>query len=117
MMDDFVWIKAWGPGIVFAVLMLYGLYKLLYKISTEVGLKIVGALEKPAEALSKQANSMDRLTISIQDYVGRDGNEHQEIIILQKVIRQELKGVREQSSRIENQLEEIKDGRSKIRNP
>ena len=95
MMDDFVWIKAWGPGIVFAVLMLYGLYKLLYKISTEVGLKIVGALEKPAEALSKQANSMDRLTNSIQDYVCKDQTEHKEMMILLKVISQRVEHIRE----------------------
>lgn len=111
------WINDWGPGLLIALIMLFGLYKLLLRLGEKVGLKILGALEKPAEALSKQASSMDRLTTSIQNYVGRDGNEHQEIIILQKVIRQELKGVREQSSRIENQLEEIKDGRSKIRDP
>jgi hypothetical protein len=102
----------WGPGILIAILMLYGLYRLLLSLGKDVGMKIVGALEKPASALSQQAASMDRLTISIQDYVGRDSNEHQEIIILQKVIREELRGVRDQSSRIENQLGEMKNGRS-----
>lgn len=97
-MDDLrcTWdlIKAWGPGILIAFVMLYGLYKLLYKIATNVGLKIVGALEKPAEALSSQAQSMDRLTSSIQSYVGRDQSEHREIIILQKVILDEVRIIR-----------------------
>jgi hypothetical protein len=105
----------WGPGIIIALFMLYGLYRLI----KGVGLKIVGALEKPAEALTqqaealtKQSTSMDRLTGSIQEYVHRDTNEHQEIIILQKVIREELKGIRIQSDKIEQHLGEINHGRS-----
>jgi len=88
-------LRDWGPGILIALIMLYGLYKFLYKIATNIGLKIVGALEKPAEALSSQAHSMDRLTDSIQQYVNRDQLEHKEIIILQKVILEEIKKVRE----------------------
>jgi hypothetical protein len=97
-MDDLrcIWdsIKSWGPGIFIAFVMLYGLYKLLYKIATNVGMKIVGALEKPAEALSSQAQSMDRLTNSIQSYVGRDQSEHREIMILQKVILEKIENLR-----------------------
>jgi hypothetical protein len=113
----------WGPGLLLAVIILYGIYKILLHFGREVGMKIIGALEKPAEALNKQAQSMDKLTNSIQDYVGRDANEHQEIIILQKVIRQEIKETRkqtdeymmkmkEQSDRIENYFKESPDGRS-----
>ena len=106
-----------GPAWVLLVLILYGFYRLLLGLGTKVGVKIMASLDKPAEALTKQADaltvqsaSMDRLTSSIQDYVGRDGSEHQEIIILQKVIRQELKGIREQSDRIEGRLGEKGDG-------
>jgi hypothetical protein len=96
----------WGPGMVIAALMLYGLYRLI----KGTGLKIVAALEKPAEALTQQAQSMDRLTHSIQDYVYRDSNEHLEIIILQKVIRDEIKEIRNQSERIEQRIGEINGG-------
>ncbi len=109
----------WGPGMLIALAMLYGLYRLLLHLGKDMGLKVVGALEKPAAALNQQAESMDRLTTSIQEYVGRDANEHQEIIILQKVIRRELKETREdliemkqQSDRIEKRLEEVPHGRS-----
>lgn len=109
----------WGPGFLFAMITLYGLYRLLFHLGRDVGIKIVGALEKPTDALSQQAASMDRLTVSIKDYVGRDTNEHQEIIILQKIIRQELRETREnlrdlkeQSNRIEKQFEENPHGRS-----
>jgi hypothetical protein len=87
-------IKAWGPGILIAIFMLYGLYRFLYKIATNVGMKIVGALEKPAEALSSQARSMDRLSNCIERSMDRDQLEHKEIIILQKVILEEVKKVR-----------------------
>jgi len=72
----------WGPGMVIAALVLYGLYRL----TRGIGLKIVAALEKPAEALNHQAESMDKLTGSIQGFVDRDRSEHREIIILQKVL-------------------------------
>jgi hypothetical protein len=72
----------WGPGMLIAALVLYGLYRL----TKGVGLKIVAALEKPADALNRQAESMDKLTGSIQGFVDRDRNEHREIIILQKVL-------------------------------
>lgn len=98
-MDDLrcIWdsIKQWGPGLFIAFIMLYGLYKLLYKIATSVGIKIVGALEKPAEALSSQARSMDRLSNCIERSVDRDQLEHKEIIILQKVILEEVKKIKE----------------------
>ncbi len=100
----------WGPGILIVLVMLYGLYKLIQGI----GLKVVGALEKPTQALMTQAQSMDRLTNSIEEYVHRDTNEHQEIIILQKVIRGELKETRERVKEIKDQsdrIEKFLDGR------
>lgn len=77
-----------------ALIMLYGLYKGLIRLGEKVGLKILSALEKPAAALNQQAESMDRLTHSIQEYVGRDQSEHREIIILQKVILEEIEKMR-----------------------
>ena len=89
----------WGPGLLIALVMLYGVYKLLLRLGRDVGVKIVGALEKPAAALNQQAQSMDKLTSSIQEYVGRDQMEHKEIILLLKVI----------SSKV-NRIEEARDG-------
>jgi hypothetical protein len=107
----------WGPVVFFAALTLAMLLYTIYRVLTGVGLKTVSALEKPTQALMTQAQSMDRLTLSIQEYVHRDTNEHQEIIILQKVIREELKGIRDQSSRIEQHIGEINHGGPQIRNP
>ena len=110
------WINDWGPGLLIALIMLYGLYRLLLRLGEKVGIKILGALEKPATALNLQAEAMDRLTGSIKDYVGRDTNEHQEIIILQKVIREELRvnraNLSDLSDRIGKYLEENPHGRS-----
>jgi hypothetical protein len=92
------WIKDWGPGLLIALVMLYGLYKLLLRLGEKVGLKILGALEKPAAALNQQAESMDRLTISIRDYVSRDQYEHKEMIILQKVILQKIENLKREQA-------------------
>jgi hypothetical protein len=81
----------WGPGLLLAVVMLFGLYKLIKGI----GLKIVAALEKPTQALMTQAQSMDKLTGSIQEYVSRDQTEHKEIILLLKVISNKVNRIEE----------------------
>ena len=97
-----------GPGMLALLVVLYGFYRLLLHLGSQVGLRIIGSLEKPAEALTRQAESMDRLTSSIQDYVNRDADEHKEIIMLQKVIRQEIMGIR-------SQFEELNHGRREDR--
>jgi len=90
----FGWITDWGPGLLIALIMLYGLYRLLLRLGEKVGIKILGALEKPSAALNQQAESMDRLTLSIKDYVGRDQSEHREIIMLQKIILDRIEGIK-----------------------
>jgi hypothetical protein len=87
----------WGPGLLIAIVMLFGLYKLLLRMGKDVGMKIVTALEKPAAALNQQAASMDKLTNSIQDYVGRDQLEHKEIILLLKVISNKVNRIEAKS--------------------
>ncbi len=94
----------WGPGLLLSIVMIYAGYKLVHS----VGMKIVGALEKPTAALTTQADSMDRLTGSIQDYVARDRNEHREMIILLKVNAERLNQVVEK-------IEEMNDERDKKR--
>lgn len=89
------WIRDWGPGLFIALIMLYGLYKLLLKLGKDVGIKIIGALEKPATALHLQAEAMDRLTGSIKDYVTHDRTEHREMIILLKLISDRLNKLEE----------------------
>ncbi|MDI6755341.1 MAG: hypothetical protein QME78_13220 [Thermodesulfobacteriota bacterium] len=69
----------WGPGMILALVMLYGLYRVILKI-----------FDKPTQALMNQASSMDRLSTSIQEYVKQDRSEHREIIILQKVILEKI---------------------------
>lgn len=94
----------WGPGMLIALIVLYGLYWLIRGI----GLKIVMALEKSAGSLDRQAESMAKLTDSIQSFVERDRSEHREIIILQKVLV-------ERFDHLENRLTEEKNGRNKER--
>lgn len=80
-----------GPGMVLAIIILYGIYKLFRLL----GLRFVSSMEDQAKALTVQADSMKNLTQSLQQYMGRDQLEHKEIIILQKVILEEIKKVRE----------------------
>ncbi len=91
----------WGPGLLLAIVILYGLYKMVLRLGQEVGIKIIGALEKPAAALNQQAESMDRLTNSIQEYVSRDQTEHKEMILLLKVISNKV-----------NRIEDMREGKS-----
>ena len=113
----------WGPGMLIGVMILIGLYKIAIKLGRDVGLKIVAALEKPAQALNSQAQSMDRMTGSIQEFVGRDRSEHREIIILLKVVSERVDRFQEDrgkelgkiSYRLDEIAREVKDGRNKER--
>jgi hypothetical protein len=87
----------WGPGMIIAALMLFGIYRIVRDVAlkfVDVGVKIVAALEKPAQALQLQAQSMEKLTNSLDDYVCRDRSEHREIMMLQKVILDRIEGLK-----------------------
>jgi hypothetical protein len=71
----------WGPGMVLAVLILIGLFRL----AGNVGFKIAGAFENQAGSLASQAKSMDNLSNSIENFCKMDNAEHREIIILIKL--------------------------------
>ena len=92
-----VWdaVKAWGPGMFIGLAVLYLGYRLLFNLGKYAIRRIGEALEKPAEALSRQAASMDRLMISIESYVGRDQTEHREMMIMLKVISKSVENLRE----------------------
>lgn len=74
----------WGPGLLIGVLVLWGLYRL----AQGVGMKMVAASEKQAEAMAKQAHSMEGLKDSIHEFVMRDTTEHREMLVLLKFIAQ-----------------------------
>jgi len=66
---------------------------LMYRLSLSVGVKIVHAFESQSEALTRQAGSIEGLTTSIRDFVGRDNSEHREIIILMKVLSEKIESI------------------------
>lgn len=72
----------WGPGSVIAAFIIY----VLYRLANSLGLKFIEAQLQQADALARQAQSMERLQVSIQAFVTRDNNEHREMIILLKVV-------------------------------
>ncbi len=84
-----------GPGMVIAIVILFGLYKLF----KDVGLKIADSARQMANAVNTQTDSMKRLGTSVEDYVSRDQTEHKEMIILLKVISGKI-------NRIEDMKEE-----------
>jgi hypothetical protein len=58
---------------------------------------MVSAFKGQAEAMTRQAESMEGLTKSLQEYVMRDNSEHREIIILLKVVNERLIHLEEKS--------------------
>ena len=45
--------------------------------------------------MGKQAESMEDMKTSIKEFIGRDNSEHREILILQKLTIDKLKGLEE----------------------
>jgi len=79
----------WGPGSVIAAFIIY----VLYRLANSLGLKFIEAQLQQADALARQAQSMERLQVSIQGFVTRDNNEHREMIILLKVVAEDLRHI------------------------
>lgn len=74
----------WGPGMLMAILVLVGLYRL----AKTVGAKIV-------ESSEKQAIAIEGLTNSIDGFISRDNSEHREMIILIKVMMEKIERMEE----------------------
>ena len=78
-----------GVGGAIAALVIFLAYKLVSRLAMDVGMKMVHAFESQADAITRQAGSMEALTKSIQDFVGRDSSEHREMLVLLRFIAQE----------------------------
>ncbi len=78
-----------GGGLLIALVILVGLYRLADKHGTQ----FIKAQQDQAEAMGKQAQSMEDMKTSIKDFIGRDNSEHREILILQKMTIDKLSGL------------------------
>lgn len=77
-----------GAGALIALLILLG----LYRIANRLGLEFVKAQKGQAEALARQAQSMEGLREAISEFFTREGSQHREMLVLLRYIaqRQEL---------------------------
>lgn len=80
-----------GVGAFIAVLILIGLYIIVGRL----GGKFIDAQMGMATATGKQAQAMETLATSIRDLMGRDNGEHREIILLLKVIMDDIQKMKE----------------------
>ena len=87
-----------GVGGLIAIVIIYFTYKLASTLLLKVGAEAVGAFKAGAEAITRQAVSMEGLTKSLQDFVARDNSEHREIIILLKVMNERLMHMEEKAN-------------------
>ncbi len=87
-----------GVGGLIAVVIIFFTYKLASNLLLKVGSEMVGAFKSQAEAITRQATSMEGLTKSLQEYVTRDNSEHREIIILLKVMNERLQHMEEKQN-------------------
>jgi hypothetical protein len=74
-----------GAGASIAFVILFG----LYRIANRLGSRFIEAEERQARALGAQAQSIEGLTRSIQEFVGRDSSEHREMLVLLRFIAQQ----------------------------
>ncbi len=74
-----------GVGGAISALIIYLIYRLVARLTMDVGMKMVAAFES-------QAKSMDSLTKSLQEYIARDNSEHREMLVLLKYIAAKQQG-------------------------
>lgn len=72
----------WGPGAVIAGVIIF----VLYKLTTNIGLKFIDVGREQAQALAKQAHGMEGLRDAIQAFVNRDNQEHRDMMVMLRVI-------------------------------
>lgn len=80
----------WGPGAVLAGVLIYVGYMLLLKLADKLidkfGNEFIVAQKAQAEAMTKQALSLEKLETCIQGILVRDDRDHQDIKIMLKVV-------------------------------
>jgi len=80
----------WGPGAVLAGILIYVGYMLLLKLADKLidkfGNEFITAQKAQAEAMTKQALSLEKLETCIQGIFARDDRDHQDIKIMLKVV-------------------------------
>lgn len=73
-----------GTGAIMAFVILLG----LYRMANRLGIEFVKAQKEQAQALARQAQSMEGLRESIQGFFSKDNSEHREMLVLLKYIAQ-----------------------------
>lgn len=84
-----------GVGGAIAAMVIFLVYRLASGLAMNFGMKMVSAFETQAEAISRQALSMEGLSSSIKDSVARDDSEHREMLVLLKFIAQGQREIEE----------------------
>ncbi len=74
-----------GVGAAIAFIVLIG----LYRIANRLGLEFVRAQQAQADALGRQAQSMEMLKDSVRELVTKDNSEHREMLVLLRYIAQD----------------------------
>lgn len=80
-----------GAGALIALFILAG----LYRIAGRLGGKFIEAQQLQAEALGAQAQALNGLTRSVQDFMVRDNSEHREMLVLLRYIAQQQHSLEE----------------------
>ncbi len=80
--DIFKSLIFWGPGAVIAGYIIF----ILYKLANTLGLEFIKVQREQAQALARQAQSMEGLTGSIQSFVNRDNQEHKDMMIMLRIV-------------------------------
>lgn len=91
-----------GVGGVIAIAIIYFTYRLASTLLLRLGAEMIGAFKEQAEALNRQAQSMEGLSASLQNFVSRDNGEHREIIILLKVLGERFDNLEDKWNRRRN---------------
>ncbi len=73
-----------------------------YKLLGKFGVPFISSQREIAKAMGEQAQSMSSMTDSVQDFIGRDHNEHKEILLGLQVVGKELKTLVEEVSRLKS---------------
>lgn len=96
-----------GTAFVVSIAIFFG-----YKLLGSFGVPFISSQRDIATAMGQQAQSMSSMTGAVQDFIGRDHNEHKEILLGLQVVGKELKTLVEEVARLKRYGHELNETQS-----
>lgn len=76
-----------------------------YRLALRFGVPFIDSQQKIADAMGRQAECLTNLQSTVHEYIGRDNNDHREILLSTQVVIQEMQTLADEIRKMDRQTE------------